>query len=184
MSRPDLPNSNVPPGRSPDDFMQSLCGDEGPSLLDLAAYLDGTIADSQRPLVEHHLAECEVCREAVDDFQEARSEAGEPLVFVPPQVIAAAMALVSEPEALHPAHHQGRRRSSLWLTVARRTAAVAAAVAICFVGHFVGSAMSAGATNTQDSLDDAMSFGLADSSAEQAGTESDLFALALTEAAR
>jgi len=187
MSKPDLPNFNAWPESGGGDLPLSLCGAEGPSLMDLAAFLDGRIDDSQRRAIERHLTECPMCREAAHDFQQARAEEDQPLVFVPPQVIASAMALVNEPHSLHPAHHQSRRGSTIWMTAVRRGAAVAAVVAICFTGHWVGSAMSAGRTNTttgQDSLDDAMSFGLVDSTNEQSGGESDLFALALTEAAR
>src|SRR5262245_34980007 len=61
-----------------------------PSELELAAYLDGRLADAARDEVEAHLVLCAECREAVS---EARSD--EALPFVSAAVIESAKALVS-----------------------------------------------------------------------------------------
>jgi anti-sigma factor RsiW len=156
----------------------SLCSAEGPTLLDLAAYIDGAATESQRQSIQAHLAACAACREAVHDAQEARLQGSGSLTFVPQHVLDAAMNLVPSPQH-EPVSARHRR---IWPAASIRFAAAAAAVAVCVVGHAVGGMLTM-SQDPSESLDAAASFGLVDSDSSDAEpTETELLALALAEA--
>src|SRR4029453_3919534 len=109
-------HSNSPPhDEHSADAREKLCA-RGPDLLDLAAFVDGTISDDQaRQAIDSHLSGCDACREAVDDARQAQLERhADSIVFVPPAVIEAAMALVPADGAAT------RRLHPLWLPNVRR----------------------------------------------------------------
>jgi anti-sigma factor RsiW len=193
MFRPPILYNKVAPMsdslRNPDDLPESThpaaCAN-GPDFMDLAAFVDDRLSDSQRQEIESHLTICDACRAAVADARESREQENESrMIFVPPAVIEAATALVTgtRDERVGAEHHDILKhvRTSRWITFVRRGVAIAALIGICIAGHSVGTLISGGSRDEPDSLGIAMSFGLTDSS-DQADDEGELFAISLSEA--
>ena len=69
----------------------------------MAAYLSGTLADSDRPAVEAHLAECRACRQQVISARRvlAKQRARRPLLWAVPAAAAAILALVIFSPEIH-----------------------------------------------------------------------------------
>jgi anti-sigma factor RsiW len=138
-----------------------------PTLMDLASYLDARLSCEDVALIERHLAECPACAEAVREYREMHAGHDSSMVFVPPHVLAGAMALVKAADARNVNHR---------LVFAQRAAAVAASIVIGVGGYQVGANLSAPqqvAAAESDSLTAAdYSFGLLDSASTD--DESDL----------
>jgi len=145
--------------------------------MELAEYIDGRLSDEDRiGRIEIHLARCAACLEVVSEVRELRAEGDVALVFVPPQVLQAAMKLVPEAipsqvgeeageeevggsgayggiplkrydTSIAPATRTARRRLALWISITQRSAAAAAAVAIGVLGHHVGASLSSPASS-------------------------------------
>lgn len=133
-----------------------------PGAVELAAYLDGGLSAEAAATLEAHLVRCPACLDAVVELRELR--AGEaPAGFIAPETVAArAKALVpnvlSEQEAVYRAavRHWLAPNWSVW---GQRAAALAAGLALSFVGYHFG-ATSARTTAAEDLLLAEASFGL------------------------
>ena len=113
-----------------------------PSDLDLAQWLDGRVIEPvERALIESHLASCPLCLEAVVEVRPSVGSQGEGLLFVAPQILAAAKNLVSPGERdVQSLPYDGRLRFAGWMNRARWSGAVAACVFIGVVGWQAGRA--------------------------------------------
>ena len=117
-----------------------------PDANDLAAWLDGRADQAAAERIESHLAVCPACVQAIGELRQL-SQGG--AMFVPPQVLARAKALVP-----------ARGRSGVWLRAGRWAAAAAAAAVVSLAGWQAGSA-TVHARRTVDSQAAAqLSFGL------------------------
>ena len=165
----------------------SSCPNSGPSIMDLAAFFDGTLSQDLRESIDRHVASCPVCQEAIEDLIQARSDERETLPLVPAHVLAAAMGLVPEAvEAPIPLirAHWSTRGFNWGFTWSRRAVAAAAVIGISLAGHALGRAMSAtGGDESNDSLESLVSFGLIDqSNADSSSGDSDALSFGMTEA--
>ena len=143
-----------------------------PSLIELAAYIDGRLSAGGHERVETHLAGCRVCLAAVSEIRAGSAEA--PEAGVPEPVLDSAKALRLEPAA------PGRWRLAEWLTVG---AAAAASIAVGVVGYQAGIMSVVPEAVVGAELTSDISFGVMD----VAGTDDPelaLFGLGLEEAIR
>lgn len=153
------------PGRAP--------ANECPSLMDLAAYLDGGMPDESAVAMQAHIDACASCRHAIDDAR-AMQTAGAAMTYVPPRVLAAAMALVPDDavELLHASNAKlVAARPGKWRVLRRslgRGLAAAAAIAICAGGYHIGLTI-ASPVPADASLDAEMTFGLLDGAMQSEG---------------
>lgn len=142
-----------------DDGRRAAC----PASLDLAAWVDGRAAEAERSEIERHLTECPICLTAVAAAAQVLDEAERSPAVLPPALAERVRAVVVA-EAATPAlgtPDRGWWRSASpavrWLT---RSAAAAAAVAVCVVGYEAGRA--APPATSEVALARAVSFGLLD----------------------
>src|SRR6266540_1629452 len=92
----------------------------------LAAYVDGSLEEDERALVDGHLAGCETCRVEVGDARRARAAlSGLPELDVPPGTVRPAL-------TRRPARDRFRRAS--WVAGAA-AASIAAVVALVLVAN-------------------------------------------------
>jgi len=132
-----------------------------PTLLELAAWIDGRATGPDAEAAETHLARCAGCRELV---RQARADvAGR--IGVPAGVVEAARMLVATGSA--PMGTERGMRLADWLQFGGWGMAAAASIAICVVGYQVGSGRPMLDTAATDAiLLSEMSFGLLDGSDE------------------
>jgi anti-sigma factor RsiW len=120
-----------------------------PSAVDLAAYLDGRLAEAERDVLEAHMALCGPCRELVYEGRENTPD--EPLAFVPTSLIETIRALRwSAPAA--------QRRG--WAATARWSFAAAASLAMALLAFQAGASSAGAARPAEDVVLSEMSFGL------------------------
>ena len=143
-----------------------------PSLIELAAYIDGRLPAGGHERVETHLAGCHVCLAAVGEIRAASAEA--PEVEVPEPVLDSAKALRPEPAV------PGRWRLAEWLTVG---AAAAASIAVGVVGYQAGIRSVVPEAALAAELTTEISFGVMDPAGPD-DSELALFGLGLEEAIR
>ncbi len=156
-----------------------------PSLMDLASFVDGHASQEVAQSIAAHMETCAVCREAHRDHQEfSRNE--QQLLFVPPQVIAKAMALIGddaekkyldiqagETVMAGAGVSQQRRRLAVFTFTLWRGAAAAALIGVCVLGHHIGASIPASNRPSSESLVSAVSFGVLESE-DQAKIELEL----------
>lgn len=157
----------------PNSHTDPTPGDGGcPSLMELAAYLDGR-PTGDSAAVEAHLESCARCLAAVHDVRETLAEQPEAL---PPDVLERACSLVVEREpvlVLGSADRGWWRRGGL-VAAGRWAAAIAACVAVCVAGYRVGTSATTPAASADLAVE--LSFGLLDGS-DPDQLERELFAL-------
>ncbi|MCP3905999.1 MAG: hypothetical protein GY715_20435 [Planctomycetes bacterium] len=147
-----------------------------PPLTDLAAFIDGRLADRERAVVETHLAECPECLAAVRETQALASDESATRTFASPAVIERAKSLVPAglprlaPRRREPGPRVTRRVS--WRHVGRWGAVAACLVATCLLGYTAGAGAVA---DTTESLDLAMEMSFGVINGDEATPELDLF---------
>ena len=132
-----------------------------PDAAELAAYIDGRASPRQVEHIEEHLLACPQCLQAVCEARELLS--AEAAAFVPPEVTAAAKALVSPPAQR--AKTRRARISLLW-RVGRWAAAAAAALILGYGGFRAGQGTYRQRDAVEATLAAELSFGADDSSPE------------------
>ena len=120
-----------------------------PSTMELAAYLDGRLADAARGEVEAHLVLCSDCREALHEVGAIGTD--ESLPFVAPALIESARALVAARPAV-------QRRG--WAAAARWSFAAAASLAMALLAFQAGASFAGTARPAEDLAAREMSLGL------------------------
>jgi anti-sigma factor RsiW len=166
-----------PDDRRPEGLRQAA---NCPPLDDLARYLDGCCAEDERDRIDLHLAQCPACMELVRDI---RADAGETdaMIFVPPQVIERAMALVANDVSQDMQPRLAGRMPLI--VVLRRGAAIAASIAIGALGYQIGGSMTPSqhaAASVKATASDDVFFGLIDSG-DQNQMSNELFGFDLGE---
>lgn len=135
-----------------------------PPLLMLAGYFDGRLSEDEADRVALHLSRCGECLAAIRDLRSAPTEGDPNMMFVPAHVTARAQALVERQVIASP--------FAIWM---RRSAGLAAAVAIGVFGHAVGASFSDSPQAAAD-LNDEMLFGVFETSSL---SEGEFFAIAV-----
>ncbi len=107
-----------------------------PSLIELAAYLDGRTSGRPRDSIEAHLADCSECRTAVLEIRSLLDERAESTPLVRPAVIESARALVAS--AQRGATGPPPRRDTPWPWLARWSLSAAATIGVCLIGYQTG----------------------------------------------
>jgi anti-sigma factor RsiW len=120
-----------------------------PSAVDLAAYLDGRLAEAERDVLEAHLALCGPCRELVYEGRETAAD--EALAFVPPSLIETIRALRRSSPA---AQQRG------WAAAARWSFAAAASLTMALLAFQAGASAAGAARPAEDVVLSELSFGL------------------------
>jgi hypothetical protein len=119
-----------------------------PPAIELAAYLDGRLADAARDGMEAHLALCGECRAAAEDVRLAGACAAP---FVAGSLLDSARALVPP---------RGAAPQRRWPVAARWSFAAAASLAMALLAFQAGTSFGGAARPSEDALLDGMSFGL------------------------
>ena len=143
-----------------------------PSLVELAAYIDGRLPPGDHERIETHLGGCRVCLAAVSEIRVGSAQI--PGAEVPEAVIDSAKAL--RPAPVYPS----RWRLAEWLTVG---AAAAASIAVGVVGYQAGIRSVVPESALAPELTTEISFGVMDPAGPD-DSELALFGLGLEEAIR
>ncbi len=120
-----------------------------PPALELAAFVDGRLGETERDEVEEHLARCADCRESVYEARVAGSD--EPLPFVTAALADSIRALVGTAPA-------AQRRG--WAAAARWSVAAAASFAMALVAFQAGASSGGAARPAEELVLGEMTFGL------------------------
>ncbi len=142
-----------------------------PSLLELAAFIDGRASEAERQALESHLADCPACLEAVAEIRSVQTDAGDSSALVPAALLESAKGLVTE-------RKRTRRSWALadWRLVGRWSAAAAASIVMGLAGYHAGVKTLMIRQDWTGQLASEMSFGVLGPGG-QAGPEFELFAL-------
>jgi len=143
---PANPDFDLPPDRADcerwrrfNELSNGAASISCPTDIEFAAWIDNRIDDAtRREMIESHLASCPVCMQAVLEVRQSLASQADSLVFVAPEILAAAKALVSPTEIdVHVVRHVRLSRS---MGIARWSGAAAASVLIGIIGWQAGEA--------------------------------------------
>ncbi len=142
-----------------------------PSLLELAAFIDGRASEAERQALESHLADCPACLEAVAEIRSVQADAGDSSALVPATLLESAKGLVAE-------RMRTRRSWALadWRLVGRWSAAAAASIVMGLAGYHTGVKTLMIRQDWTGQLASEMSFGVLGPGG-QTESEFELFAL-------
>lgn len=139
-----------------------------PSLLELAAFIDGRASEAERQALESHLADCPDCLAAVAEIRSVQTDAG---ALVPAALLESAKGLVTERKRT-----RGSWALADWRLVGRWSAAAAASIVIGLAGYHTGVKTLMIRQDWRGQLASEMSFGVLGPGG-QAESEFELFAL-------